>query len=114
MERCSDFLCATTDDIDDRWFVAPQHDGNAGLDDPRLLRGDFLHRVAKPVAMVESDPRDDRECRVADIGRVKASAESALENRVVDLRLGVDKKSDGGQGLEEGQVLDCSIVRLFD
>ena len=101
MERGTDVRRAAADDLDDGRIVTSQDDRNARLDDTRLLRGDFLHRIAEPVAMVEPDSRDDTERRITDVGRIETSAEPALENRVINLRLRVELESDGGQGLEE-------------
>ena len=105
MERSADLLCATADNLDDGRLVASQDDRNSRLDDPRLLRGDLLDRVAEPVAMVESDLRDDAKRGFADIGRIKTSAESAFEDRVIDLRLGVELEGNGRKRFEKGSVL---------
>ena len=113
MERGPDFLGAGLDDGADGRVVAAEDDGDAGLDDSGLLRGDLLHRVAEPVAVVEPDLRDDAKLRLADVRRVEAPPEPALENRVIDLRLGAKKKRDSGEGLKECNVrmFECSNVR---
>ena len=85
MERCANLVRTAADDIDDGRFVAAEDDRDARLDDAGLFRGDFLNRVTEPVAMVESDLRNDAERRIADVRRVEPSAQSALENRIIDL-----------------------------
>ena len=85
MERCTNLFGALADNLDDGWVVATENDRHAGLDDARLLRGDFLHRVPEPVAVVESDPRDNRKRRLADIGRIETSAEAHFKYAKLDV-----------------------------
>ena len=95
----------------DRRFVSPKDDRYAGLDDAGLFRGDLLDRVAEPVAMVKPDLRDDAQLRLADVRRIKTAAESAFENGIIDLRLGIEEIRNGGEGLEEGRFKN---IRMFD
>ena len=55
--------------------------------------------------MVETDLGNDAQFRLANVRRIQATTESAFENGIVDLRLGIEEKRYGSQGLEEGQVL---------
>ena len=61
--------------------------------------------------MVETDLRDDANRRIADIRRIKPSAQSAFENRIVDLRLSAKLKRNRRQRLEKGN-LPSPISRL--
>ena len=80
---------------------------------PGLFGRDLLHSVAEPIAVVESDARDDAQFRITHVRRVEASAESGLENRIVDLRVRIHEKRDGGKRLEESEVVGCDLRDLF-
>lgn len=110
VKRRANLLRPAADDLDDRRLVAAEDDRNARLDDASLLRGDLLDRIAEPVAVVETDLRDDANRRIADIRRIKPSAQSAFENRIVDLRLSAKLKRNRRQRLEKGNLPSPSPV----
>ena len=99
-ERRAKFRRAARDDFAHGGLVGAEDDRDAGLDDPRLLRGDFLDGVAEPVAVVESDPGDHRNGGDDEIGGVKPSAESAFDDGEGGAETREEDEGDGGQSLE--------------
>ena len=50
------------------------------LDNARLLSGNCGERVSQLLRMVEADVGDDRDCRLADIGRIEPSAQADFKH----------------------------------
>ena len=88
------------------WFVCAEDDGDVGFDDASFFGGDLFECVAEPIAMVESDACDDGEGWLADVGGVEAAAESCFKDGPVGVGRVIDEEGDGGEGLEEGEVLE--------
>ena len=76
---------------------------HAGLDDPRLFRGDEFDPIAEEGLVVERHRRDDRNGRAfQDIGRVETPAKTNLDHRDIGRVFRKQEKGHRGQHFEDG------------
>src|SRR5205814_1967446 len=96
-----------SDALDDGAGLRCRHaadDRTARLDDARLLGRDARQAVAELLRVIEADAGDDRQRRPADVGRIKTTAETNLD----DGRLGATtpevEEAQRRRNLEERQL----------
>ena len=114
VEGCVSFASDRGNFFAHAWFVCAENDGDVGFDDAGFFGGDLFESVAEPITMVEADARDDGEGWLADVGGVEATAEACFENGPVGAGIVIDEEGDGGEGFEEGEVLEgggCGFER---
>src|SRR5262245_32934094 len=88
-----------------RFRIAHATDGRpACLDDARFLEGDFRQRVAEHLHVIEADAGDNRDERLADVGRIETPAEANLDHGEIDLAANEVKEAEGGADFEERQL----------
>src|SRR5690606_13509336 len=82
-----------------------QHRDRLRLDDPRLLPGDGLQRVAQVAGVVEADRGDHGDGAVRHVRGVPRAAHARLDHRDVDRRVRERRVRHRGEDLEERQPL---------
>ncbi len=70
--------------------------GNPGLDDPRLLSGDQVERIAELLLVVIADAGDDAQGRLTDVGAVESSSQADFDH--VGLGTGLLEQQPGQRG----------------
>ncbi len=106
VERCISFGGDRGNFFAHAFFVCAEDDGDVWFDDAGFFGGDLFECVAEPIAMVEADAGDDGEGGFADVGGIEAAAEACFEDGPVGAGIVVDEEGDGGEGFEEGKVLE--------
>ena len=85
-------------------LLPPQHDGHAGLHNPRLFQRDLLDRVAEELHVIHAHLGDDADRRGDDIRRVEPPAEADLDHRDIDLFLREAAKRERRAQFELGDL----------
>ena len=75
---------------------------HARLDDAGLFAGDRRQRVAELLRVVEADAGDDRDQRLADVGRIEPAAQSHFQHGRVQPALGKPQQGQRRDDLKVG------------
>jgi len=93
-------LARLSDDFPRAGLGNAAHDRHARLDDARLLPGNGFQGVAQLLRVVETDARDYRDSRAADVRGVQPASQPHLEHRQVYLGFGKVQEGHGRDNLE--------------
>ena len=95
----------------------PADHRHSRLDDPRLLPRDCRQRVSQLLRMVKADAGDDRDRRLADIGRIEPSTQADFQHGCLNLMTLKVQHGHGRDDFEERGprlALGRATIKGFD